>query len=85
MTTLKLVMEHQLKMSSPGGKLLLSRVITNGAFRKTITIGSRTEVLKNPMIITYPRTTTLIWNILTEKASDTLNSSHKREKLNKEI
>lgn len=78
-------MEHQLKMSSPGGKLLLPRVITNGAFRKTITIGSRTEALKNPMIITYPRTTTLIWNIFTEKASDTLNSSHKREKLNKEI
>lgn len=47
MTTLKLVMEHQLKMLSPGGKLLLPRVITNGAFRKTITIGSRTEALKN--------------------------------------
>ena len=78
-------MEHQLKMLSPGGKLLLPRVITNGAFRKTITIGSRTEALKNPMIITYPRTTTLIWNILMKKASDTLNSSHKREKLNKEI
>ena len=78
-------MEHQLKMSSPGGKLLLPRVITNGAFRKTITIGSKTEALKNPMTITYPRTTTLIWNIFTEKASDTLNSSHKREKLNKEI
>ena len=78
-------MEHQLKMSSPGGKLLLSRVITNGAFRKTINIGSRTEALKNPMIMTYPRTTTLIWNILTEKVSDTLHSSHKREKLNKEI
>lgn len=78
-------MEHQLKMSSRGGKLLLSRVITNGAFRKTINIGSRTEALKNPMIMTYPRTTTLIWNILTEKASDTLHSSHKSEKLNKEI
>lgn len=73
MTTLKLVMEHQLKMSSPGGKLLLPRVITNGASRKTINIGSRTEALKNPMIMTYPRTTTLIWNTLTEKASDTLN------------
>lgn len=66
-------MEHQLKMSSPGGKLLLPRVITNGASRKTINIGSRTEALKNPMIMTYPRTTTLIWNTLTEKASDTLN------------
>lgn len=48
MTTLKLVMEHQLKMFSPGGKLLLPRVITNGAFLKTITIGSRTEALKIP-------------------------------------